>query len=121
MPKTNSKPQIGIFWVFRGKVLAATAPLEDGAPSAESLDSPHDHVRVWPTLQQKNPALRSLEYEEIPRGRIVFIKRTKQFHVYADKALHTPTVKRLILATFQIPRARAVFLGDSHYTTDAAD
>jgi len=112
------RPLLGIFWFFKGKLLKAETPWEEGIEGPEAINAKDDHVNVWPTMQRQNPALRNLEYEEVPRGRVVFLKKPRKFCVYMDKQLHTPAIKRMILAQFHLPKSSTQFLSDLHYTTD---
>ena len=60
--------QIGIFWWWKGKLLAATNPVEDGELACGKVDSKLAHVKTWPVLQKRHRGLRLLDYEEVPRG-----------------------------------------------------
>jgi hypothetical protein len=113
----NTSPLIGIFWLYKGQVLAQATSLEAGVDSPESIDSPFDHVRIWPNFQAKHQELRHLEYEEVPRGRVLFLKRGKRFMVYLDKKLLRQ--RRRIQQTFHLPATRTSFTTDPHYLTDS--
>lgn len=111
-------PHIGIFWVFNGKLIKLAAPLEKGTHTAEGIDSPFNHYDSWPALQSKCPELRDLGYEDVPRGRVLFLRKSKRFSVYMNKALQRPSIKKLILIKFHLPKTKTQFLTDPHYTTD---
>jgi hypothetical protein len=116
--KKAASGKIGIFWVFRGKLLAATYALAGVTEYGDAINSPTDHVSHWPQFQSQHPALRNLEYQDVPRGRVLFQKPTRKFCVYMDKALHNPKTKRAILKEFELPGSLTRFLADAHYTTD---
>ncbi len=109
--------KVGIFWVFRGSLLAATWALKDGEEYGDAVNGLSDHVNYWPQFQKQNPELRKLEYQEVPRGRVLFSKAAQKFIVYMDKLLHEPKIKRAILKKFDLPVAQTRFLTDLHYTT----
>ena len=67
-----------------------------------------------------HPELRDKEYEDVPRGRVWFMRPAQQYHVYMDKVLHNTKTKRDLLKAFELPRT-ARFLTDPHYTTDWED
>ena len=113
--------KVGIFWVFNGKVLAATYPLKDGQEYGDAINGLTDHVKYWPQFQKQLPALRHLEYQDIPRGRVLFMRPAKKYHVYMDKVLHTLKNKRALLKEFELPQRTTRFLMDAHYTTDWED
>jgi hypothetical protein len=128
MPKTKAKKllgravgQVGIFWVFRGKVLAATWALQDGEQYGEAITGLIDHVDFWPQLQQQHPELRGLEYETVPRGRVVFKIRAEKFVIYLDKVLLKPKIKQSVLTAFELRDAHFEFMSDPHYVTDTEE
>lgn len=114
-------PIIGIFWIFNGKLLKSETDLEDGEDYAGVVHSGLNHIDHWPTLQRQHKELRLLEYQEVPRGRVMFFKRTKKFRVLMDKVLHTPRNKQMLLKAFNLPKTKTVFGTDPHYTTDPKD
>ncbi len=117
------KPQgglVGVFWYFRRRLLSVSAPLSLGVLSSVSIDAPFDHVAEWPSFQQRHPNLATFSYEQIPRGRVLFLKIEKRFVVYLDRVLVVTTVKRAIRKEFKLPAKGTRFVTDGHYTTDAA-
>jgi hypothetical protein len=78
----------------------------------------HDHDPFWPTVQRNHEHLQSLEYYQVPRGRVLFNKTESRFYCYLDKVLCTATIKRMIMAHFHLLRAKTIFQTDLHYTTD---
>ena len=113
--------RIGVFWFFQGRLLAASVTFEKGSDGPISIDSPFDHVSIWPQVQRADRRLLSLAYEEVPRGRVLFLKRKRQFVVYLDKVLATAPVRKAILKEFKLPARKTRFAQDRHYTTDPAD
>lgn len=119
--KSQPQPQVGIFWVFRGRVLAAPCPVAEGVEACDMVNGPHDHVDYWPVLQRQHPELADLEYEEVPRGRVVFSRADRRFCVYLDKKLHRPAVESRLVRVFGLPRSRTSFSTDPHYVTDPGE
>ena len=118
LTKPITKPRVGIFWIFKGKLLKSETALDGGAEYGDVVHSQHDHIDYWPVLRGQNPELKQLEYEDVPRGRVMYFKQTKKFRVLMDKVLHTPQNKQLLLKAFNLPKARTTFGTDPHYTTD---
>ena len=116
-----SKGKVGIFWVFRKQLLAATFALADGQAYGDAINGLTDHVKYWPRLQQQHPVLRWLEYQDVPRGRVLFMKPAGEYHVYMDKTLHRPQIQRALLKEFDLPSRSTQFLADAHYTTDPGE
>jgi hypothetical protein len=122
--KLAGKPpagRVGIFWVFEDKVLAATYALKEGQEYGDAINGLTDHVKYWPHFQKLLPALRHLEYQDVPRGRVLFMRPTGKYHVYMDKVLHNLKTKRALLKEFELPQRTTRFLMDAHYTTDWED
>ena len=65
------------------------------------------------------PALRALvrsyEYEDWPRGRIVFDQSRDLFIIYADRKLLTPATIARLETQFQLPEERTEIQSDLHY------
>ena len=66
-----------------------------------------------------DPALRALvrshEYEDWPRGRIVFDRSRDLFILYADRKLLAPAMSARIATQFHLPRERTEVQSDFHY------
>jgi hypothetical protein len=76
--------------------------------------SPH-----WRRDRTVDPALRAIvrsnEYEDWPRGRIVFDRARDLFILYADRKLLTPATIARIKAQFHLPEDRTKVQSDWHY------
>ena len=59
--------------------------------------------------------MRSYEYEDWPRGRIVFDRSRDLFIIYADRKLLTPAMIARIEAQFHLPVDRTEVESDWHY------
>jgi len=93
------EPSVGIFWVVQtsveeARLLSAGCPLEAAEPYGDCLTFPDGHYRVWErwrNMRDHDAALqaivRTFEYEDWPRGRIVFDRLKEQFVLYADQKL----------------------------------
>lgn len=113
--------RIGIFWWHEGKLLALVCRVDEGECAAGTVDSRFAHIESWPLLQKQHPRLRGLEYEDVPRGRVIFLSATRRFRVLMDKTLFQPDIKAAILDRFSLPKGRTRFVRDHHYTTDPKD
>lgn len=117
--------KIGVFWVCRGVVFGSARPISDGQEGVKGLvDSPDDHVTVWEGpngYRQKFPELRTVEYQEIPRGRVLFQRDRSIPLVYLDKSLNRPVLRELIANFFRFDPSTAKWRSDIHYTTDSGE
>jgi hypothetical protein len=62
-----------------------------------------------------NFLVRSSEYEDWPRGRIVFDRSRDLFILYADRKLLAPVTIARIKAQFHLPEERTEVTSDWHY------
>jgi hypothetical protein len=116
---TNGK--VGIFWFFEGEILAATWPLQAGEEYDDFINGKTDHVHFWHTLQKQHSELRVREYQEVPRGRVLFNKSEGMFLIYMDKVLFKSQTKKAIIKEFELTIAESKFLSDIHYTTTSKE
>jgi hypothetical protein len=120
-------PQVAIFWLVRAtegeaRLLAAGCPLDQAEPYGDCLTYGPGHYETWAEWRKDrtlNPALRALvrsyEYEDWPRGRIVFDQSRALFIIYADRKLLTPVMIARIEAQFQLREERTEVRTDLHY------
>ena len=113
---------IGIFWVYKNTVMGKAREFREGQETCPGmLDSPDNHVELWQEgagsviLFQE---LRDTEYQDVPRGRVVYSTQAKQSIVYMDKVLHTARIKRAVVKFFQLGDVDIEWETDAHYTTD---
>ncbi len=112
--------KVGIFWVFQGLPIVSAVLLHEGIDDGDFINGPYDHLQYWETVRRTIPALRTVEYDAVPRGRVLYKKAEGQCVVYMDKVLHRDAVKQVIRYHFKLPVATP-FLTDLHYTTTPED
>jgi hypothetical protein len=120
-------PQVGIFWVVQTtedevSLLAAGCPLDQAEPYGDCLTYGPGHYETWAQWRRDrtvDPALRALvrsyEYDDWPRGRIVFDRSRDLFIIYADRKLLTPPTIARIKTQFHLPPERTEIQSDWHY------
>jgi hypothetical protein len=121
--------RVGPFWVVEdgGKpvVIALVVALEQADPYGGMLTVDTGHLEHWTRLARRGArALRESgvptapvwsEYEEWPRGRVLFDTSTRRFVIRADRQLHLPEFVHLIADRFGIAATKAAILPDDHY------
>jgi hypothetical protein len=124
-------PQLGIFWVVQttdggARLLAAGCPLDQAEPYGDFLTYGLGHYETWAHWRRDkavDPALRAIvrsyEYEDCPRGRIVFDQSRDLFIIYADRKLLTPAMIARIATQFHLPAERTEITSDLHYQSTA--
>ena len=120
-------PHLGIFWLVQtsngeAKLLAAGCPLDEAEAYGDCLTYSPGHYKTWAQWRRDrtlDPALRALvrayEYEDWPRGRIVFDRSRDLFILYADRKLLTPEMMARIASQFHLPAERTEVQSDFHY------
>jgi hypothetical protein len=112
----KEEPQVGIFWVVRGNLLIDSTALSHAEPYGDNLTHPRGHVEVWEQFQQKGLVFPEMEYEEHPRGRVMFNAKTKRFLLLADRCiLRDEKVVRKIMTRMNLPRKTTDRGTDEHY------
>jgi hypothetical protein len=120
-------PHVGIFWVVQtpdgeARLLTAGCPLDQAESYGDCLTYGPGHYGTWAGWRLDrtvDPALRAIvrssEYEDWPRGRIVFDRSRDLFILYADRKLMTPATIARIEAQFHLPAERTDVQSDFHY------
>ncbi len=114
MTQCDSKqPLVGIFWWFRGKLMIDASPVSEAEPYGDCLTHRNSHIDYWTQQQRLGVVPKEIEYEEPPRGRVVFNMKTERFKVYADRCI---LAKKAVVN--QIKRAMHLPNGGTDVTTD---
>jgi hypothetical protein len=123
---------VGIFWGIPGPdrswtILTDTTSLAEAEPYGDFLTHPPGHYDVWSKWQKQSDAELSRqgmpaailhhEYEDFPRGRIVYHIKTGGFIVYADRRLQLPDVVTRIAGLFGLAQGTFIIRPDAHYRT----
>ena len=110
-------PMIGLFWFDDGKILFPIGEHIKDIPSiGGSKDIDQTHYRVWNQLHNHVPKYKSLEYEDVPRGRIVYKETDRLFIVYSSRKLKSsPAFRRAVINEFNLPASNTKFFSDLHY------
>lgn len=117
--------KIGIFWIYQGAIFGKEVPISDAEKGFSGiLDSPDTHIKQWKSIIEGTngfPELKYFEYEEVPRGRVVYDAINDRPIVYMDAVLHRKLERSLIREFFGLGRNKAVWMIDEHYVTDRLD
>ena len=85
--RRRTEPQLGIFWLVDGKPLIDSASLSDAEPYGDHLTHPQGHAAVWEQYQRVGTVPADMEYEEAPRGRVMYSTKTRRFRFLADRCI----------------------------------
>ncbi len=97
-------------------MLSDSVPVSEGEPYGDFVNGLSDHVTYWPTIQRQRPGLRHYEYEQVPRGRVIYSTREDQFVVLGSKAfIASSKEKDAVIKQFNLQGQTVRFRSDSHY------
>ena len=111
----SGEPRVGIFWVLSGEPLIDCAPLSEAEPYGDHLTHPRGHAEVWEQYHRNGAVSPDMEYEEAPRGRVMYNTKTRRFTMLADRCiLKRRDMVAKIMSEMKLPRNTATDT-DSHY------
>jgi hypothetical protein len=111
----KDEPQVGIFWLVNGELLIDSTLLSEAEPYGDLLTHPRGHAAVWEQYQRNGVVLPEAEYEEAPRGRVMYSRKTRQFTLLADNCiLKRKGLVAKLKKEMRLPRNTTVGR-DSHY------
>lgn len=80
-------PRLGIFWLVRDKLLFDSIPFSEAEAYGDHLGHPRSHIKVWEQFQRLGTAPPESEYEEHPRGRVMFHPSAEVYTILADRCI----------------------------------
>jgi hypothetical protein len=110
------EPQVGIFWLVSGNLVIDSTPLTEAEPYGDFLIHPGSHLEAWRLFQRSGSVPANVEYEELPRGRVVYNTRTQRFTLLADTCILRDTdIVNKIMFEMNLPNRKTCKGTDSHY------
>jgi hypothetical protein len=114
--RQRQEPHVGIFWLFQGKVIIDSTPRTKAEPYGECRTHARGHLEQWTELQRIGTVPAGVEYEEPPRGRVVWYPAREHFLLYADRCiLRKPAALKKVMDALFLPRDRTTTSSDPHY------
>lgn len=107
MKSTDKQGQrVGIFWLVEGRLIIDSTPLSEAEPYGDCLTHCNGHIDYWTEQQLLGELPLGVEYEEHPRGRVVFNSKTQRFSLYADRCiLRRKSVVKQIMKAMCLPES----------------
>lgn len=110
--------KIGIFWYVEKQVIGIAHFFQHtAADSLGLIDSQYTHIDYWQQLQQRMPQLQIWEYEDLPRGRVIYNCLSNKTMIYMDAKLFKQCIAHQITDFFQLDFESVVWKKDPHYRT----
>jgi hypothetical protein len=109
------EPHVGIFWLVGTRLIIDTTALSAAGKYGDFKIHDGDHVTYWGEMERRGEVPRDTDYEELPRGRVVFDGREQRFTLFADACiLRKKNVVRKLMSVMHLPDDTA-FSTDEHY------
>ena len=116
----TTEPRVGIFWLIDGKPLIDSTPLNQAEPYGDHLTHARGHAEVWGQYQRNGAAPLEMEYEEAPRGRVIYHTKTRRFTFLADRCiLKDRNMVGNIMEELHLPGKNTDKGTDDHYRCSA--
>ena len=110
------QPKVGIFWLVGERLILDASPLSEADPYGDCLTHRNSHIDYWTEQQSLGAVPKEMEYEEPPRGRVVFNRKNERFMLYADRCiLDKSAVVNLIKELMHLPSDRTDVGTDGHF------
>ncbi len=108
---------VGIFWLLNDRLILDASPLSEAEPYGDCLTHRNSHIDFWTEQQRIGAQPRDMEYEEAPRGRVVYDTKVRKFYILADRCIldNKDTVDRITLELNLPSEAMAPPRRDPHY------
>ena len=99
------EPRLGIFWLVGGKLIMESAPVSAAEPYGGQLTHPRSHSELWQQYQRAGSVPADMEFDQPPRGRVMFDTRSQRFTVLADLCiLRNKSIARRIMSELKLPK-----------------
>jgi hypothetical protein len=114
--RRKKEQRVGIFWLVDGKLVMDCTALSMSENCSAFKVHPGDHCLVWEKLQRSGAVPADVEYEEYPRGRVMYDTKARRFSLLADRCiLKNKRVIRDIISKMKLPSKNTDMGTDSHY------
>ena len=107
---------IGIFWIYKSQIYSKSIKTNSIKSINGFIDSDFSHYQVWDEISSQNKDFYLYEYEDIPRGRVIYDVENTQYIVYANSdIINSAESKALIINAFNLKADSVLFQYDEHY------
>lgn len=114
--KKAGVPQVGIVFLVKGKVFidGTTVAEAERLGGGQFKIHANDHYKYWEQLRGMGAVPADVEYDEVPRGRVVY--NTKSRTLFLDRCiLKNKKLVSRIMARMSLPFEHTATDTDSHY------
>src|SRR5664280_526824 len=112
---SEQQQMVGIFWLFQGRLIIDASSLSEAEPYGDCLTHRNSHIDYWTGQQCLGTVPLDVEYEEPPRGRVVYNAKAQKFHLLADRCiLKDPATVARVMIAMHLP-VNTIVDADPHY------
>jgi hypothetical protein len=113
--KLTQTPEVGIIYVVGTKLWIDATPLAEAGRFSDFAIHERDHYQYWAQLVSTGD-VPDVEYEEHPRGRVAYNRKTGKYTLLADRCiLGRKSLVSQILSRLHLPPKDTETGTDSHY------
>ena len=122
---SSPAPAVGIFWRVGRVLVVDRSTLDEAEVYGDCLTHPAGHYDRWQDWQAQGveqlvtagypTEISWTEYDEWPRGRIVYETTARRYVIYADRRLQTADTIDALKAAFGLTQAEVMIRSDAHY------
>jgi hypothetical protein len=114
--KQDPEARVGIFWMHENRLIIDSVPLPDAERYGDCIGYAGSHIDFWTKLQREGAVSPDAEYDEPPRGRVVYDIQTGGFVLYADTCiLRRRGMVQTIISKLSLPVESTETKTDAHY------
>ena len=123
-------PSVGVFWRLEDgcgghRLLTSSVPITEAVSYGDCLTFPTSHYDIWEGWREMAESQRAhariletvtwREYDEVPRGRVVYHCPDSTFWLYADRRLQGSETVVEVRSRFGLKDCRVQIRSDAHY------
>ena len=112
--KIAAQPEVGIIFVVGNTPFIDGTPLNEAGGYGDCKIHDKDHYGYWDQLVE-NHLVPSIEYDEVPRGRVVYNIKTRSFVLFLDRCIIKNTVMVEKIKDWMHLPSNTPVETDSHY------
>jgi hypothetical protein len=111
------EPRVGIFWLLGNRLILNSSSLSEAEAYGDCLTHRNSHIDYWTEQQRLGAISHEIEYEEPPRGRVLYHTKERKFYILADRCIldNKGTVSRIARELNLPPEGTAPARRDPHY------
>lgn len=110
------QPEVGIFFLIGDQLLIESTPLSLAEPYADHLGHAGGHDSMFDRLIESGKVPANEEYQDVPRGRVVYSVATGQYTIYLDRCIRRqPKIVLQIVEHLHLPPDQYRLASDEHY------